>query len=227
MALTDNPRIKNAVRTTRKKPGDSNRNYSDEQKMELMKLYLLTGNLALSAATLKIPEITARWWKKKDWWKQLEAEMRQSERIELSAKLKRIAEKAQEATVDRLENGDWKYDGKTGRLFRVPVSMKDAHKVSMDIVDKTMVLEKNLIESPELEEAKVDKFAELAAKFASLTEKVLEKPPVEVTDIIYVENTDALHEEREAGLQAGERTVQLETGATQEPVRTDSSSSQS
>lgn len=196
MALTDNEKIKPALRTTRKKPGDSNKNYSDEQKMELMKLYLLTGNLALSAATLKIPEITARWWKKKDWWKQLEAEMRQSERIELSAKLKRIAEKAQEATIDRLENGDWKYDAKTGRLFRVPVAMKDAHKVSMDIVDKTLVLEKNLVESPELQESKQDKFVELAAKFAALTEKVLEKPPVNVTDVIYVETDNALHEER-------------------------------
>lgn len=221
MALTDNPRIQKAVRTTRKKPGDSNRNYSDEQKMELMKLYILTGNLALSAATLKIPEITARWWKKKDWWKQLEAEMRQSERIELSSRLKRIAEKAQEATMDRLENGDWKYDSKTGRLFRLPVAMKDAHKVTMDIVDKTLVLEKNLVEAPELEESKADKFAELAARFASLTEKVLEKPPVEVTDVIYVETSDALHEERKTGLQERERTVQLEAGSTEEPIRTD------
>lgn len=225
MALTDNPRIKNAVRTTRKKPGDSNKNYSDEQKMELMKLYLLTGNLALSAATLKIPEITARWWKKKDWWKQLEAEMRQSERIELSAKLKRLAEKAQEATMDRLENGDWKYDAKTGRLFRMPVAMKDAHKVSMDIVDKTMILEKNLVDAPELEESKADKFAELAARFASLTEKVLEKPPVNVTDVVYVETNNAVHEERETGLQTGERAVQLEAGATQESLGTNGSSS--
>lgn len=227
MALSDNEKIKNSVRTTRKKPGESNKSYSDEQKIELMKLYLLTGNLALSAATLKIPEITARWWKKKDWWKQLEAEMRQSERIELSSRLKRIADKSLDAIVDRLENGDWKYDAKTGRMFRMPVALKDAHKVSMDIVDKTLVLEKDMVSAPELEESKDNKFAELAARFAALTEKVLEKPPVEVTDVVYVETNNAVYEERKEGLQEGERTVQLETGTTQEPVGTNSSSPQS
>ena len=198
MALSDSPIIQAKQRVQRKKAGDGNKSYSDEQKMELVKLYLITGNLAASAASLRIPEVTARYWKAKEWWKQLESEMRVSEQLQLSARMKRIVERSMAVVEDRLENGDWQYNPKTGQLFRKPVLMKDAHKVTMDMATKAIELDDKRVEAPELEESTQNKFVELAEKFANLAQKAIEKPPVEVTDVVYVENTDAVPKEREA-----------------------------
>jgi len=224
MALTDNDRMKDKQRVARKKPGDSNKAWSDEQKMELCKLYLITGNLKQAAASLQIPEVTARYWKAKDWWKQLEAEMRVSEQIQLSARMKRLVEKSMAVVEDRLENGDWQYNSKTGQLFRKPVAMKDAHKVTMDMATKAIEIDEKRVDAPELEEATQNKFVELAEKFAALAQKVIEKPPLEVTDVVFVENkeyADAVHEEREARLQDGIPEVPQPGRADQEPLETD------
>ena len=190
MALSDSERMRDKQRVVRKKPGDSNKSWSDEQKIELCKLYMLMGNLKAAAASLSIPEVTARYWKAQEWWKQLEKEMRVSEQIQLSARLKRIAEKSMAVVEDRLENGDWQYNPKTGQLFRKPVSLKDAHRVTMDVSSKAIELDDKQVAAPELQQATSDKFAELAQKFAELAQRAIEKPPLEVTDVIYVENKE-------------------------------------
>lgn len=222
--LTDNEAMRDKQRVQRKKPGDGKKHYADEQKIELCKLYLLTGNLKASAASLRIPEVTARYWKSQEWWKQLEAEMRVSEQIQLSARLKRVVEKSMAVVEDRLENGDWQYNSRTGQLFRKPVAMKDAHRVTMDMATKAIEIDDKAVAAPELEEAKADKFAELAQKFAELAQRAIEKPPLEVTDVIYVENKehqDALSNERPTQLQERVPGVPLQTGADQEPIEED------
>src|SRR5690606_36127026 len=115
-----------------------------------------------------------------------EKEMRVSEQIQLPARLKRIAEKSMAVVEDRLENGDWQYNPKTGQLFRKPVSLKDAHRVTMDVSSKAIELDDKQVAAPELQQATSDKFAELAQKFAELAQRAIEKPPLEVTDVIYV-----------------------------------------
>lgn len=211
--FTDRPMYAGAVKNKRKKPGDSNKHYSDEQKIELVKMYMVTGVLSLAAASLKIPEVTARNWKTKDWWKQLENELRFEKNIKLSSRLQRIVERCLDAVEDRLENGDWIYDQKIGELRRKPVGLKDVHKVAMDMVDRVDVIEKAHVAAPELQDSMADRFAKLAEQFATLATKQQEKPPVEVTDVIYVEEKKnstnsaiggeddrALHEERKEGL---------------------------
>lgn len=157
--------------------------WSDAQKLECVKLWLITGNLTATAAALNIPLVTVKTWKAQKWWKEIAEEIRTEGHIQLSQKLKKVAEKALETTLDRLENGDFQYDPKSGELIRRPVLMRDAHRVTSDLLDKHLELEKSPVQE-EAMKATQDRLEALAATFAGFAKKVRR---IEVTDINYTE----------------------------------------
>lgn len=171
--------------------------YSDSQKLEAVKCWLITGNLVQTAAALSIPLVTIKSWRYSQWWDELVQEIKIENNIKLTTRLKDIASKALEVTVDRLENGEWIFDQKTGNMHRKPVSLRDAHRTAVDLMDRADVLEKKPVEVMAQEKTQ-DLLAKLAAKFEELS-----RPKVVVTDVILgVEN--AVHDQREEGLQEGE-----------------------
>lgn len=187
--LSDSERLR-AVPSKKKRPttGVNNMHYSDSQKLEAVTTYLALGNLVLTASVLKIPEFTLRNWKQKDWWKEIEGELAVQDDIQLSSRLKRIIETTLSATEDRIKNGDWIYNNKEGSLMRKPVNLRDVHKVTMDLVDKREHLAGK--QAPQVSiEALDDRLLKLAEKFAEIA-KTNTKAPVEVTDVIFVENID-------------------------------------
>lgn len=183
--LTDNDKKKDRKSPARRAvSATTNRPWSDSQKLETVTTYLmLGGNVALTAATLKIPEVTVRYWKKSEWWQEVESELRREENLQLSARLKNLVEKSLDVVADRLENGDWIYDQKTGELKRKPVILKDAHKVAVDLVDKRQKLQTNENFTVAAEQIE-DKLSKLAKAFEDLASK---KPKLEVTDVVFVE----------------------------------------
>ncbi len=156
----------------RKKPGVPGW-HSPAQRMELVQLYLATGNLALTAATLQIPEPTARQWKSQPWFKQAIDEFRASESMELDAKLKKVVDKATDALLDRIENGDYQYDQKTGNMVRKPINARDASKVTTEMLDRRDILQGKKPMQEDSSNKTLEKLALLAqefARFASATE---------------------------------------------------------
>ena len=173
--------------------------WSQSQKIEAVQSYIIFGKLPQVEAVTGIPRGTIAQWKMQDWWKELEKELRSEDDIELSGRLKRTLDKSLEVVTDRLEHGDFSYDQKTGTLIRKPVSMRDAHQVTKDLIDKRRVLDnkpthitENRVEDRLLVLAK--KFEEFALSFKK-DEKVIEHEPLEVED--------AVHEEREERLPEG------------------------
>lgn len=173
--------------------------WSDKQKIEACTTYfILGGNLSLTAQKLKIPHETLRTWKKTDWWKELEDDIRKEERLTLSTKLRNLMDASLSLVEDRLNHGDWIYDQKNGELLRKPVSMKDAGKLAMDAANlrtKMDIQENHTVAAEHIE----DKLNKLAKAFSDLANgKKLEGTDAE--DIDYVERVeeDAIHEERKA-----------------------------
>lgn len=169
---------------------ETNKQWSDAQKMEAVQSWLVLGNLALVSRLLSIPEVTLRYWKASEWWNTVVAEIRSQEKIELSNKLKSIVNASLAVVEDRLSNGDYMFDQKTGQTIRKPVNMKDAHKVAVDLQDRQETLEKASMQKQETSDESVetkllalaDKFAELATK--KIDQKVLEHRTVEVEDAV-------------------------------------------
>lgn len=157
---------------------DTNKQWSDKQKMEAVQSYLLLGNLALTARILGIPEVTLRYWKNTSWWQDVVQEIRSQEKVELSAKLKKIVNASLAVVEDRLLNGDYQFDQKSGQAVRKPVNMKDAHKVAVDLQDRQQILEK--LDKPEVTDAKIeDKLLTLAEKFAEMATRKIEQKQLE------------------------------------------------
>lgn len=198
MALSDNPTRQGQKSTKNKNLYTGTKSWwSDRQKLEAVQTYLMLGNVAMTARVLKIPDDTLRRWYRQAWWKEIEGELKVQDDLQLSARMKKIADKTFDVVEDRLEHGDWVYDQKTGALRRKGVSARDAHKIGIDLLDKR---EKILNKSgpTATEQGVEEKLATLAEKFASMVNGKI-TPPTDVVDV-EAKETNAVHEEREEGL---------------------------
>jgi hypothetical protein len=186
-----------------RKPLESQKCWGDKQKIEAVNTYvILGGNAMQTAAALQIPQETLRKWTKTTWWKELYDEVKQEDNIVLSHKLQNIVARSLALVEDRLEKGDFFYDQKTGKVVRKEVSLRDAHEVMKSSFQMRENIEKP--DAPKLEEGSVnDKLAALAKQFEQFAVAQKTKAPVNVTDVVFLENKEddnAVHEEREEGL---------------------------
>ncbi len=190
--LSDSTKMKYApVRRPRRAEDAKRKFYSDSQKIEAVTTYLMLGSLPLVAGTLKININTLKLWKKSEWWKDVEADLRIQEDLQLSKRMQKIVERSMDVVEDRLDNGDFVYDQKTGKLRRKPVSMKDAHKVIMDTSERRDTLINRHVANESITTDKVeDTLSKLAAEFARIAGMV-NKGPVEVTDVLFGEDSNA------------------------------------
>lgn len=117
-------------------------NWSEEKKLEVVQAFILMGQLRLAAATVGIPEQTVKVWRATQWWRDTESELRRSSKLQLSAKLTDTVQKALAVVNDRLEKGDFFFNAREGVFIRKPVSAEHANKITTQLIDKTLVLEK-------------------------------------------------------------------------------------
>lgn len=202
--LTDVPNQKSARSKPAKKPGQiglTNHRYSDGQKMDVVKMYLMCGNLSAVSVATKIPLPTLNYWKSSQWWSDLINEFRKEKTLVLSARMQNIVDKSWGVVEDRLEHGDWIYDQKSGQMRRKPVSLKDAAKVATDAVKLTNDMEK-LEQFTVTSEQIGDKLDELAKQFALMVTG--KKPSKEnAEDVDYVERVDGEPADEEFGAGVG------------------------
>ena len=176
--------------------------WSDSQKMEAVKYWLVVGDMKKVAVDLNIPYDTVKSWKYSKWWGAGVNDLRTESTIQLSGNLKKLAEMALETTIDRLENGDYFYDQKTGQMVRKPVPMREANKVAHAMLDLHIKLDKKPQEEADNKAVK-DRLDELKEQFAQFANN-FKRPKLDVVDVTFTEKADhALHAEREEGLQEG------------------------
>ena len=168
------------------------KHYRWEKKVEVVTAYLALGNVPAVQAATGVPFNTIHYWKKMDWWKELVAEIQESEDLELNAKLKGVVEKSLHVVQDRLENGDFQYDPKTGQMVRKPVSMKDAAKVQADAQAQRVIL-RDIHQRPTLSnESVAENLKKIALTFEQLakTQKKVVAVPSQLIEgkVSYVES---------------------------------------
>lgn len=136
---------------------------------EAVMTWLATGNLVQTAAITKIPLPTLKHWKKQPWWKEAVDTFYDDDKQELDAKYQKIVRKALTVMDDRLTNGNFQMDQKTGRILRVPVSLADSHRVMKDLVDQQQVLRKDKKEEQQQAQVSANEtLLKLAKQFADM-----------------------------------------------------------
>lgn len=160
-----------------------------EKKIEVVSQYLVLGNMSLVSAVTGVNHQLIREWKGQPWWKEVEAQVRATENLQMDNKLSKIVDKSLDAVLDRVENGDFVYDNKSGQIKRKPVNMRDVAKVSVDLLSKRELLRGNATERKEVTQVSVaDQLKELALEFARW-----QKPqqPLELVERIEQDEDDA------------------------------------
>ena len=127
--------------------------------------------------------------------------------------MKKIVEASHTIVAQRLESGDPILNQKTGEIIYKPVSLKDAHKVAVDLMDRQHTLDKLTDAEAPSEERDDNKLEKLAEKFAEMATKSIEKEinkrrTVDVEDVEEIKNDlsgnsihgDAERVEEDAGL---------------------------
>jgi hypothetical protein len=161
--------------------------WSDSQKLEAVQSYLILGNLKLVSGALKIPYATLRLWKSSEWWKQIIEDLKIQEDLQLSTRLKKIITKSYDVIEDRMENGDFVFDQKTGEMRRKPVGVRDATEVARQLEERREKAVERHMGEKTITEDKIEKtLASLAEQFAKIANQVnTNKPSTEVVDVIF------------------------------------------
>ena len=121
-------------------PSNHKKNWSDKKKIEVVTSYLALGKAPMVEAVTGVKAQTIRIWKMQPWWKDLVREIQMSEDQELDGKLTKIIDKSLDVINDRLEKGEFILDSRSGTIKRVPVKLRDTHRVTSDLLDKRNVL---------------------------------------------------------------------------------------
>jgi hypothetical protein len=146
--------------------------WPEEAKEMAVAHFALTGNIRRVAEITTIPEYTLRGWKKEPWWQEMLDRVRIEGDEERDSKFSKIIDKAMDEINDRLENGDFILEAKTGQLKRKPISARDATIVTSTMIDKRQLLRGQPTSRSERVSTKdtLNALAEQFMKFAKATE---------------------------------------------------------
>lgn len=166
--------------------------WPEKKRMEVLTTFLATGSQAHTSAITGIPEQTIRSWRKQEWWAERTKEFKSDNTLVLDNKLTKIMDKALDAVVDRIENGEFMYDPRTGEIRRVPAKLRDVQKVASDMIDKKALLEKvTKGKEEQKQQITADHLVQLAREFAKFANGG--KEPSEAMEVSSVIEGD--HEE--------------------------------
>ncbi len=176
--------------------------WSHQKRVEVATAHAMGLSAPMIQAATGVSAETIRHWRMEEWFKELIEELRRDEDIQVDAKLTKIVNKSLETIVDRLENGDFMFDPKEGEFRRKPLNARDVVKVADIMFDKRNLLrgKPTTISGKEQISDRLLKLAEDFKRFALAKTIDAEVIP------------DAIHDQREAGLQEGESGVRLQTG---------------
>lgn len=114
--------------------------WKESKRIEAVTTYLSTGNLSETARIIGVPIRTLETWKISDWWKEMVNKVQSDEDQQLDAKTSKIINKALDSLMDRIENGEYVYDQKTGQLKRAPAKLRDLNTAFNNLLDKRQLL---------------------------------------------------------------------------------------
>lgn len=178
--------MKDVSRKALKGRRDVNNDWTYDTRLTVCELILQTQNHRLVSEITEVPLETIRDWKKQDWWPNIVEEVQKIKRAELNSRLTKIVDTALSKIEDRLENGDFVLNNKTGEIIRKPVSLKDANQVAKDILGQQVSLQRAEHEV-KIETDTKDLLNNLAKEFAKLNRKIKQNS---AEDIQFVEKIE-------------------------------------
>lgn len=143
--------------------------YSDEKKLEVVTIYLSTQSRQETSNISGVPLQTINSWMKSKWWDSACSKVRTLDKSKKLAKISRIVNQALDMVADRIENGDYIYDQKTGEVRRMPMSAKNAISASSVMIDRFLLLNKSFEDIQDKKDTN-EKLSQLADAFTQFAQ---------------------------------------------------------
>ena len=149
--------------------------------------YLATGSIAETSRIINVPYRTVQEWTYSDWWKQLMTEIQSGENQKTDNKMSKVIEKTLDMLVSRIEEGDYQYDQKTGRLVKIPLKARDLERITSGLFDKRQLIRKQPTNIKQDDLNQADRLLKLAEQFAKFSGVKREEKELEVVKDEYIE----------------------------------------
>lgn len=154
--------------------------HGEEKRLEVAKQLVALGNMRLVSENTGIPYRTITAWVRSDWWPQVLEQAKQEQRSELQSRLGKIANHALTVVEDRLENGEYILNNKTGELMRKPVGLRDANTAVNNVLNQFMKIEEMTGKETRTDETVQDVLKQLAGEFAKFNKAQKTKDVIDV-----------------------------------------------
>lgn len=179
--------------------------WSWSDKTEAAKKYMLLGNMRIVSELTGISYNTLCDWRKQDWWVSLIDEIKAAQKAKRNTKMNEVIDDSMEIIHDRILNGDFILNNKTGEIQRKPVALRDIGNLANQLLTRQAQLEEITNRMENNKETVQETLKALAKEFAKW-QRITNKNQAE--DAVY-----AIHDERQEGLQEGSSEVYIETGS--------------
>lgn len=130
------------VRAKGKTSANKTGHWADKIKMRAVELVMQGLTSREVSLELKVPMNTIVVWRGEKWFKETIKEIQEDDGYKLDHKLTALMHGSLDAMQDRLVNGDFVRDDKTGKIVRVPVKIRDANNAFNTMMDKRQLLRK-------------------------------------------------------------------------------------
>jgi hypothetical protein len=154
--------------------------HGEEKRLEVAKMLVAVGNMRVVAENTGVPYRTITTWVRSDWWPQVLEQAKQEQRSELQSRLGKIANHALAVVEDRLENGEYILNNKTGELVRKPVGLRDANTAVNNVLNQFFKIEDMSGKDTKTDETVQDVLKQLAGEFAKFNRAQKTKDVVDV-----------------------------------------------
>lgn len=162
------------------------RSHSWEKRMDAVSKYMLLGNMRVVSEQTGIQYSTLVDWKKSDWWPEMVDQIRRQKKTKTSDSITKIIEGSLEVLQDRLENGDWVLNNKTGEIIRKPVGVKDAAVIANQLMQRQIQLEDLIERTSKSSDTVQETLVALATEFAKWQKKN-KREVIDVEDAAYAD----------------------------------------
>lgn len=116
--------------------------WSEKKKYECVCLWASGVTMREVSVQMNVPYDTLARWRASTWWNDIVKDLQSEDKQITDAKLTKILDKTLDTIMDRLENGEFIYDQKTGKVKRTPVKIRDATVAMNTVMDKRQLIRK-------------------------------------------------------------------------------------
>ena len=187
--------------------------WSEAKRVEVATAHMMGLKAPMIEVATGVPCQTVRHWRMSDWFKDLVSELQREDDIEVDAKLTKLVGKSLDAVVDRLENGDFMYDPKSGSFKRRPLYVKDITRVADIMFDKRNLLRGKPTSISGKQEQISDRLLKLAVEFERFVSAKDVTPLKEQQDALSITETAPVHAlpETRTGQEMGQGIPEIQT----------------